>query len=134
MRSKRKEGAVALACRSETSRGDRITQRLDANREGKHRAILEEKDSREEGGIASREHIEGRPTRCMEEEWGWIDLHCDMGRKLTFFDWFLCEERGSGSKTVSELTNNYPDVYDRDEPFSELQASLKSHFPFLASV
>jgi hypothetical protein len=73
--------AVAPACRRETIRGDRITQRLDANREGKHRTILEETDSREEGGTTSRKHIEGRLTRCMEEKWGWIDLHCDMGWK-----------------------------------------------------
>jgi hypothetical protein len=88
MRSRRKEGAVA--CRSETSRGDRITQRLDANREGKHCTILEETDSPEAGRTASREHIKGRLMRCMEEKWEWVDLHCDMGRKSTFFDRFLC--------------------------------------------
>jgi hypothetical protein len=82
--------AVTLACRSEASRGDRITQRLDTHREGKHRTILEETDSREEGGTTSREHIEGRLTRCMEEKRGWIDLRCDMGRKLTLLDRFLC--------------------------------------------
>jgi hypothetical protein len=65
----RKEGAVALGCRNETSRGDRITQRLDANGEEKHRTIMEETDPREEGGAVSREHIEGRGTRCAEDKW-----------------------------------------------------------------
>jgi hypothetical protein len=63
-----KEGAVALGYKNETSRGDRITQRLDANHEGKHHTILEETDPREEGGAASREHIEGRVTRFVEEK------------------------------------------------------------------
>jgi hypothetical protein len=40
----RKEEAVALGCRNKTSRGDQMTQRLDANRERKHRTILEETD------------------------------------------------------------------------------------------
>jgi hypothetical protein len=66
----RKKAAVALGCRNETSRGDRITQKLDAKREGKHRTILDETDPQEEGGAASREHIEGRITRCVEEKWG----------------------------------------------------------------
>jgi hypothetical protein len=88
MHLRRKEGAVALVCRSETNRGERITQRLDANRKGKHRTIPEETDSREEGGTASREHIERRLTRRMEDKWGWIDLHCDMGWKLTFLTGF----------------------------------------------
>jgi hypothetical protein len=37
---------------------------------------------------------------------------------------------GSGSKTVSELTDNYPEVYTRDDPFSELQASFEKLPPF----
>jgi hypothetical protein len=57
MRSRRKDGAVALACRSKTSRGDRITHRLDANREGKHCTILKEADSREEGGTIMKKFI-----------------------------------------------------------------------------
>jgi hypothetical protein len=38
----------------------------------------------------------------------------------------------SGSKAVSELTDNYPEVYTRNEPFSELRTSLKKSHPFLA--
>jgi hypothetical protein len=26
----------------------------------------------------------------VQEKWGLVDLHYDMGRKLTFFDRFLC--------------------------------------------
>jgi hypothetical protein len=85
----RKEGPVALGCKNETSRGDRITQRLEANRDGKHRTILEETDPREEEGATSREHIKGRVTCWVEEKWGCVDLQCDMGRKLTLFDRFL---------------------------------------------
>jgi hypothetical protein len=90
--NKRKKGAVALGCRNETSRGGRLTQRLDANREGEHRTILEETDPREEGGAASREHVEGRVTRCVEEKWKWVDLHCDMGRKSTFLIGFYANK------------------------------------------
>jgi hypothetical protein len=108
---------VALGCRNETSRGDRIIQRLDANHEGKHHTILEETDP--------REHIEGRATPCAEEKWEWVDLHCDVGRKLTFLDRFLCSQMGSGPKAVSEPTDNYPEVYTRNEPFSELRTSSK---------
>jgi hypothetical protein len=32
---------------------------------------------------------------------------------------------GSGSKAASELTDDYPEVSTRNEPFSDLQTSLK---------
>jgi hypothetical protein len=36
---------------------------------------------------------------------------------------------GSGSKAASELTDNYPEVYTRNEPFSELRTSSKKSLP-----
>jgi hypothetical protein len=37
---------------------------------------------------------------------------------------------GNGLKAVSELIDKYPEVYTRNEQFSELRTSSKSHFPF----
>jgi hypothetical protein len=53
---------------------------------------MEETDPREKGGAASREHIEGRVTRFLEEKWGWVDLPLDMGRKFTFLIGFYADK------------------------------------------
>jgi hypothetical protein len=89
-REERGGGRARIQERDEPGRPDNTE--AGRNHEGKHRTILEETDPREEAGAASREHIEGRGTLCVEEQSGWVDLHCHIGRKLTFLIGFYANK------------------------------------------